>query len=293
MEYKNLLDVLYNTLYFIPNAIVDTLIFKYVVNSNKYEYKYHIPYTKSLFNMYYNKQLNIICCECGTKFVFIDYLTGEHHDNSLIDVISFNSHMMHGNHGTTYSMLYFNNMDLIMRNHNNILCKYVLIDKIYKLILMCTDENMNRHNHITVCDNYIYTISWNRSQYWLCTRDLNFTKIKESRKYDCCSLKNTMISIFNETIYVYMPDYCYTHNINDFDQYHTYASSLTYSTIKLYKDKIYCYHNAQILIYDFITSEQIHCIDVKSTNDNDYKLLISDGILALYDWNHVMFYNIK
>jgi hypothetical protein len=292
MEYNNLLNVLHDILYFIPDAIVNTLIFKYAVYSNKYEYKYRIPYTNSLYGVCFNKQLNIICCEFATEFVFIDYLTRKRHDNSLIDVALFNSHMIGGNHGTTYSMMYFNNTELIMRNHDDIMIKYVLINRIYQATLMHTDENIVPHNYIRVCDNYIYTISRNKVQYWFSTYNLNFIKIKESRIYFCHNTKCIMMSAFNGIIYVYTPLYCYAHNINDFDRYHTIEHSLTHSTIRLYKDKIYCCRDKQILIYDFITMEQIHCINIKKTDDV-YELFISDGALILRNSTHIMFYDIK
>lgn len=122
MEYQNIYDILYDTIYNIfPKAIIKHIIFEYVVESNKYLYKYTVPYNQELRRYYVNKKLEIICCEFDQSFLLLDYNTGNVHNGSCINLESV---------CVFDSMWYFNNNILLMTSPTG-MCKYILNNKYY------------------------------------------------------------------------------------------------------------------------------------------------------------------
>jgi hypothetical protein len=284
MEYQNIYNILYDALYNIfPKAIIKHIIFEYVVESNKYIYRYTVSYHQHLRRCYVNKQLGIICCESGTSFRLLDYNTGKPHDGSRINVKSlcrFNS------------MWYFNDNILIM-TYPTVMYKYVLINKYYaQTHVTIVDMPWS----LSVNDNFVYRIdTFNTMNYTISIYDLTDLKLIKTCNYRTKPLAynclRPQITIYDTLIYIYDGyTYIYVHDI-DLNQVSTHHIPCDYDNTRIHKNKLYHYDSDTIYVYDILRMILIHSFKTKC-NDK-YKLLVSDDTIVLHNEQHIVFYEIK
>jgi hypothetical protein len=297
MEYQNTYDVLYETLSCtFPKVIIDNIIFKYLVNSNKYEYKYTIQCDKDIDDIHFNKQYGIICMEDSNSFRFIDYYNGTDHDNSVINTIPFCSR-------PTESILYVSDDTMLIYKRWTGLARYILKNKEYIRTHFNNDNeyfnNANKCYHMCVCDEKIYRLIFVRGQYNVVVYNLhNLEKIRVLELFNSYSI-SSKISAHDDKIYV--NEYtnksliCHVHDINNGMRVHQYnhTTECYYSITQIYKNKLYQYESQQIFVYDVLTNERIYSFHVNQCLDEKYNLFISNGILALSGMKHVIFYSIK
>jgi hypothetical protein len=282
MDYQNLYDVIYNTLYTIPTVIIENIIFKYIVESNKYEYKYMLTHDEPCHGIHINKQLNIICCEFSNYFKLFDYHGGTIHDGSIIDIESLDG---------SFRMLYFDNDIILMRDTNAFVCKYILDKTKYKLICK---SYMHRNKNMCVYNDHIYSMD----QYTIGNKHVievfcleDFMKI-ETNHY---SPKNSMwsqIYVHDELICVYNVHHNYIHD-TDFNIVGIFDIPCGHSC-EVYKNKLYCLLQHTIYVYNILTMEQINMIHISQCRqDRVYTLRISGDTIILNACNDVIFIEIK
>lgn len=286
MEYSTLYNILYKTLCnALPKVIIDYIVFKYIVNSCTYEYKYSISCTKYFSNVHLNKQLGIISFESNKSFKFIDYHSGKEHDGSIIDTMSCNIDY-------NDAIILFDN-DIIL-TRNAFIHKYILSNKQYVKI-PC--NYIRTSNQIRIHESLMYMLYKNETHYNIIVYNLEHLNIiYDSHKHE--HHEGTLqISIYNDCIYVYECDHInketrmYIHNINTFHRT-IHPHSYLYAT--LYQNKLYHYKSDKIFVHDANTFEQIYSFDVNQCRKNlHYHVNISDDIMLLSNDEHMVFYQIK
>jgi hypothetical protein len=290
MEYANVYDVLYKTLYNIfPTVIIKNLIFRYTVEPNEYIRKYIKAYDYC-YKSYINKQFNIICCESGTSYILLDAGNGRIHDGLCIDVNTINKRSM---------MRYFKH-NVIILTYSDCLCKYVLNNTQYELTHTI---HIDTPHIMCVYNNCIYRFeNFNGKQYQISIYDLSdLKKIKYSVRscddviFDCspqisvhdCS---PQISVHDDIIYIYDGyKHIYIHDI-ELNYIKTHTIPCNIFNILIHKNKLYKYKTGTIFVYDMLTSELIHSFE---TNCYDHVLFISDDLLTLHNNRQIVFYDIK
>jgi hypothetical protein len=304
MDYQRLYDILQETLTLLPTDIINRLIFRYIVNSNKYvliHRKYNIQWILLIHNIHYNKHLGIICCDIGSEFKLINFHNGKIHDNTRIDSGLLNMCIKTPPY-TSKKIIYFNSDIILVRNESNSsLCTYIL-DK-------CRYELLNRHEESLfgatyVYNNNIYIINATTNRYWFIVYNLyDFKRIKESRPYDYHEDNVLKISIYNDTIYIHEHSkiggysrYYYAHDIKNFIRFHEYKCPYECFNPRMYNDKLYLYHykSQYIFVYDIMMFELINCIYVDIDEyASGYSMIVSDGLIALFNCNNLILYEIK
>jgi hypothetical protein len=286
MEYLNIYNILYETLDLIlPKVIIRNIIFEYTIKSNKYIYKFTIPYHKRLLKCYLNKQLGILCCESSASFTLVDMNTGDIHNNSIIDVNTLHSYER---------MDYFDNDVIIMTN--SVVSKYILDNKQYKLL--CFAKKQSSGSYVCVCNDYVYILSRCEGDFSLINMH-NLMDLKCIATIYCSHIKHGQIlqmSVCDDMLYIYDGDRrVYVHDVNDnMNLVNTKKLEYSYRNIQLCKNKLYCYTSGTIHIYDILLSTQIHQFVVEHINlKSEYKLIVSDGILTLSNEKHIICYVIK
>jgi hypothetical protein len=292
MEYKDLYDVLDNTLsHIFPKAIIESLIFKYVVESNSYKYLYTIPCTGFYKNVHFNRHYKIISCESRDLFKFVDYNTGKEYNGSHIDRNFFRLH-------STKKILYLSN-DIIFMYGRQYVSKYVYSNNKY------IKQFNYPHGNQPVCiyNDFVYIMICGYGRYRFEVYDTNRSETKNSCTYQhktnslCMSIYNNMIYIYEYDSYTEESISIRTHDINDFRIISTYfAAKNNYKCreARLYKNKLYQYALGQIFIYEAISFEQIHSFKVNSYDINTIsEISISDDIILLSDGLRIILYEIK
>jgi hypothetical protein len=300
MEYKDLHDVLYDALYQIfPTVIIDKLIFKYIVNYNRYVYKCSILCNEWITNCHFNKPLNILCYNTNYKPNIIDIHTGQTHDNSLIDVKSFDSCAINKNDLGIDDVIHFNDNTLIVRQLDKI-HRYILNDTKYVQTNYISLDRI--HNvHWIIYNNYLYAVVMNANNYYIITYDsVNFNVVRKSNNFGGKG-DVVQITMFNNVLYIYttlmFDDVChiYAHNIDNFYRFHQHSTPDKYLNSKLYNNKLYQYDHtsANLYVYDIITMDIIYSFSIQTTYQSYYYLSISNDILVLSNDKEMILYDIK
>lgn len=282
MDYQDLYDVIYNTLYTIPTAIIENIIFKYVVNSNKYEYKYILTHDDQCYGIHINKQLNIICCEYSDNFKLFDYHSGTIHGESIIDVDSLNK---------SFKMLYFDNDIILMRDTNDFVCKYILDKTKYKLICK---SYMSRYKNICVYNDHIYSIDQfiESNKHIIEVFSLTDLKKIETNHYISKDAMWSHVHVHDELICIYNEHHNYIHD-TDFNLVGIFDIPCGHSC-GVYKNKLYCLLQHTIYVYNILTMERINMIHISQCEqDRIYILYISGDTIMLNAYSHVIFIEIK
>lgn len=298
MEYQETLDVLNNVLVFIPEDIVEFIIFEYVVNSNKYIYKYTVSHG-TLHNAHFNKQLGIICCKSDVDYKFIDYKTGYDHDGSLINVKQFNDE-----HASS-EIIYFNNKMII--HQNQCLSNCILQDQTY-VSNQSEWDFLYCNSLFCIQDKHIFVIEINSNEYNIHKLDFNFDTINKSLRH-LWDKHELYVSAHDDILYIWQIDRdgtnisVHTHDVNTLKLLNVNDYKREYETYfldrKVYQNKLYEYvhhhHDKnEIKIYDLMTMEQIHSFDIDDRYlSSNTKLSIDDDILIISDTKRTLFYDIK
>jgi hypothetical protein len=308
MEYESVYNILYKLLPF-PKDVIKSIIFKNLVNSRKYVYKYTIACDALLNSVHLNKQLGIMCCRSEDECKLFDYKTGSIHDNSLIDTQRFKSYF-----DSHSKLIHFESEKLISRQ-NYVLSNYNIQDN--KYVRITHDTQYEYYNSIIyVHGDYMYVLT-NRDGrgYNLYKRDLNMVYIcgTSQHSFDSSPLH---ISIFDGIIYIcniFDDDIdIHTYDINTLKKINSYChpridinkcvdindcvDKTTYQN-KLY---VYFYRNHvmnEISVYDLSTMNYIYSIKLSHHEMNTQysrgsKLTINNDILMLSHGTRTIFYDI-
>jgi hypothetical protein len=281
MEYSHIYTILYETLnHTIPTEIITHIIFKYVIESFEYKYKFTILCSQRLYQCHLNKSLGIISCEFEESYMLLDAKTNNTHDGSLIDVETIPIYK---------TIRYFNDNTIIMCSTYGIY-KYVLDNKQYNQTYYNKKYN---HNGTCVYNDYVYQLrNFDGNKYQISIYNLsNLKQIKTMHYTTETTARALQISVYDDYIYVYDGiKYIYIHN-----------TKLNYIGVKsilclqkgcqLHKNKLYYHESKTIYVYDI---QQLTCIcSFQTTCDDDYELIVSDDILTLNNSKCIVFYDIK
>lgn len=292
MEYQILYDVLYESLSnIIPKTIIESLIFKYVIDSNSYKYLYTISCIGFYKNVHFNKHLKIISCESRDLFKFIDYDIGKEYSKSDFDTQFFRSHQNN-------TILYFND-DTIFMSELKYVSKYVYSENKYIKQFSYSHDNQQ----VCIYNDFVYIMICGYGRYCFEVYDTNRLETKKSFTYQH-NTNSLYMSIYNDMIYIYEYDSyteesisIRTHDINDFRIISTYFAAKKHNKCqeaRLYKNKLYQYALGQIFIYDVVSFEQIHSFKVNINDVNTIvEISISDDIILLSDGLRIILYEIK
>lgn len=295
MEYQEVFDILYNVLEIIPKDVIEQIIFKYAVNSNKYIFKYLIPFNTIYDNVRYNKQLSIICCQNDVTIKLIDYKTGCIYEGLLIDTEMYVTYFT--NKHVTSEIIYINNI-LIVR------CNEILYKYNYNLDLSrCHYIQIN--SLVAIYDEHIYIVTEGYMSYSVCKCDMNFNKLYKSVEYifPFFSKYTQYITIYDDMLYICAINenklHVTTHNTTDLRRIHDINHELINKDDlldrTLYKNKLYELYqfNNNIIVYDLITMTHIYTININPEVRRDAKLTIADDILMISDKENTLFYEIQ
>jgi WD40 repeat protein len=292
MEYKEIYDILYDMFCDIfPRDVIHLLIFKYVVNSNTYNYLRTLQSDEYFYDVHVNRQLKIMCLISSRSYRLIDYETGEDHDNSVIDIKSIPSPFRN-------SMLYFDNDILLMYMNYSGCYKYVLNNTKY---LKTHFDHNSRYYYIYVYDERIYRINHENAQYYITVYELHdLKKIAKSIKYSYNG-GPLLITVHEDKICVCWNNNryptCNVHDINSFSiihHYYCHKQKCNFYATGVYKNKLYMCTSNQIFVHDILTCEQLHSFRINGYQQNkQYYMSISNDIIMLSFEGHMIFYNIK
>jgi hypothetical protein len=314
MEYQIVFDILYNVLDIIPKDVIERIIFKYTVNSNKYVFKYSIPFHNIYNNVQCERQLGVICCQNNVSTKLIDYKTGCAYNESLICTKSFSSYFTDEN--ATSKIIYFNN-NTIIDQYNCSLFKHNYNLSISRCHVIKDDDL------ISIYDNHIYVVNNGYLSYGVYKYDMNFDELYKSIEYTFPHFRNyTHVSIYDDVLYVCEIKknklHVSLHNIIDLRHIRSVDHKLVYEDDLLdrtiYKNKLYELYqfNYNIIVYDLVTMVQIYTIDISpdvcqkakfemsslyrstmsTTKEFTIKLTIADDILLISDKENTLFYEI-
>jgi hypothetical protein len=296
MEYQILCDTLYEILSMFPRAIIETIIFKYVVSPNKYIYLYTIISDAYYSNICFNKQLGIICCQNIDRIKLIDYCTGLSHDESLINIESLSVCLDVWYSGSLQSMKYFNN-NIIISSDSEFINKHVYNMNTWRQSFR---RDIDVYN-VCVNDEYVYVISTCTDKYYICKYDLlTFTQTQVSKKYKYHS-NVLQMSIHEDTLYIHdrtyldkkQSYYIYAHDIINLKR-KSRKSTKKLSNASLYKNKLYCYESRTVYVYDVTTLNKIHSFNIDQCDQNiGCNIFISDDIMMLSNPKQMIFFDIK
>jgi hypothetical protein len=294
MEYQNIFDILYNILDVIPKDVIETIIFKYAINSNKYIFKYSIPFHTIYNNVHCDKQLGIICCQNDVSTTLIDYNTGHAYNESLINTKTFTTHFT--SEHITNKIIYFNN-NIIIDQYNDILFKHN-----YKLSISRCHYNKN-DSLVSTYDNHIYVVNNGYVSYSIYKCNTDFDEVCKSINYTFPHMYYlTQMSIYDDMLYICEINknklHVSLHNITNLHHIRNIDHELVDNDDLLdrivYKNKLYELYqfNNNILVYDLITMIHIYTIDIGPEVCWGAKLLIADDILMISDKENTLFYDI-
>lgn len=290
MNYQDLLDTLYDTLFCIfPKTIIETLIFKYMVKANKHTYINSIICHTPIYNFHYNKRLELMSYNSGDSYKLIDYKTGIAHTGSLIDTKSFTSLFIKDYFDYIPHILYFNDNILITIQHENIRL-YTLEDA--KYILTNSYKNVLASN-ACIHNNHIYTIEHDDYEYNIVVYNIdsrqNNNFIKKSDTYESND-ESLQLSVIDDMIYIYEEKthsndalHLYVHDINTLNRINSHKITCEIKKAILYQNKLYCCKLNTIYVYDIIynTSDAIYSYKIRCDEDIYDDVMISNDVILL------------
>jgi hypothetical protein len=302
MNRTPLYNIVFQTLIpIIPKSIINHIIFEYTIE--KYEYKSTRCYNAMCWNIHFNKQLGLLHYICDND----DYELVNYCDNTLYNSVLIDTKLLHSdltqevhdfwpNNGN--NIIYFQN-DIILTYFYHHIYKYALNNSRYNFVCRTSMTYINSCNSIVVQNNYIYVVDKAINSYRIIVYDLQ--TLKQIAKSGECEISRKLtelcISIYSNMIYIYniSSSQLYTHDIITLFRLKTDKFINKCNVIRPYKDKLYCYEEQRIDIYDITTLEYLHSfnINIKPKTTRYQTMIINDNVMLIQNDDEVLLYNIS